>query len=357
MKKIFSAFLFILFCMGLHAQDATRIAVALDKPFKGMVYLCKFTPRLTRIDSVVVDGTSFVISHQIERGDEYRLMSKPFRFDTSIVLEPSCNYEVRINGFGGTVLKGGREQARMDSLNRVLKPLEDSLQVMGQRYSLLKEQGKNQEAEKMIEPNNKLFDKLEKIRVDFIRAEPKRLSSMLAVENLLSNNYPLMSEVHQILSKSPYTYTSVWFQFDRKVQQLAKQWMAGNMAPDFTTKDVNGKIVRLSDFRGKTVLLDFWASWCIPCREKMKKLKAMYPELQKHNITVVSISLDEKRQAWLKATKEEGVSWTNTCDLVPFNNNKIAKAYHVSSVPQLFVVSPEGVIVSQDPDISSLVEH
>lgn len=128
--------------MGLHAQGATRIAVALDKPFNGMVYLCKLTPRMTRIDSVVVDGTSFVISHQIERGDEYRLLSRPFCFDTSLVLEPSNNYEVKINGFEGSVSNGGREQARLDSLNRVLKPLEDSIQVIGQRYSLLKEQGK-----------------------------------------------------------------------------------------------------------------------------------------------------------------------------------------------------------------------
>lgn len=72
-------------------------------------------------------------------------------------------------------------------------------------------------------------------------------------------------------------------------------WIQNTQAPDFTTTDIHGKQVKLSDFKGKYVLLDFWASWCRPCRDKAKEIKAIYPQLQKRGIVMCGINLDEKK--------------------------------------------------------------
>ena len=117
-----------------------------------------------------------------------------------------------------------------------------------------------------------------------------------------------------------------------------------------------GEKIKLSSLRGKYVLVDFWASWCRPCRAKMKELKEVYPKLQKKGIIVCSISLDEKREQWEKATREDGIVWANTCDLKPFRTNEIAAAYKVTSVPTLFVIDPRGVIISQNPSLEEILQ-
>lgn len=356
MNRLSFLFLSLLMCLHIQAQKPTTFHVRLDKAFQGKVYLCCIKDRLTQVDSVEVNGSAFSISHSIDHPDEYTLVSRPFRFNTSVLAEPGVQYTITMEGSDGKVIQGGKEQARIDSLNSVLEPLNDSMQVISQKYSTLKEQGKDEEAEKWLEPNNALFTRAVDIKAKFIQSDPNSLAAMIVASELLSSDYPLLSRLHKVLSSSPYTYTRAWKRFDNDFRQVSAKWIQDKEAPDFITKDINGKVVRLSDFRGKTVLLDFWASWCLPCRAKMKKLKAIYPELTKQGITVVSISLDEDIEAWRKASREEGISWTNTCDVVPFNKNKIAQAYQISFIPQLFLISPQGFITSQSPDLNSLIK-
>ena len=132
----------------------------------------------------------------------------------------------------------------------------------------------------------------------------------------------------------------------------------GAIYTDFIAETKDGKSVQLSSLMkpGKMMLIDFWASWCVPCRAKMKELRKVYDQLKERNITVLSISKDEKRSAWEKASKEDDVIWTNTCDLKPFRENSIGKAYKVTNVPQLFVISPEGVIATQNPSLKEILK-
>jgi peroxiredoxin len=129
----------------------------------------------------------------------------------------------------------------------------------------------------------------------------------------------------------------------------ARKTGIGAMAPVFTMNDVNDKPVTLTDFRGKYVLLDFWASWCGPCRAENPNVLKAYKNYKSKNFTVLGVSLDQmgKKVAWLKAIKDDGLEWTQVSDL-SFWNNAAAKKYNVRAIPQNFLIDPSGKIVAKD---------
>lgn len=129
----------------------------------------------------------------------------------------------------------------------------------------------------------------------------------------------------------------------------------GTDALDFTQNDVDGKAVSLSSFRGKYVLVDFWASWCKPCREENPNVVAAYNKFSSKNFTILGVSLDRERDAWIKAIQKDGLVWTQVSDL-QFWNNAAAALYRVQGIPQNFLIDPNGKIVGKNlrgPELES----
>ena len=128
-----------------------------------------------------------------------------------------------------------------------------------------------------------------------------------------------------------------------------KHTAPGTMAPDFTQADVNGVPVKLSSLRGKYVLIDFWASWCGPCREENPNVVRVFNKYKEKNFTIIGVSLDKQsgRADWLAAIKSDGLNWTQVSDL-KFWNNAAAALYYVSSIPANFLVDPNGKIIAKN---------
>ena len=136
---------------------------------------------------------------------------------------------------------------------------------------------------------------------------------------------------------------------DAFVKQMAllKAVQVGQVAPEFTINTAEGKPVSLSGYKGKYVLVDFWASWCQPCRQENPNVVKVYNKYKAKNFDIIGISLDTDKAAWLGAVKADGLTWTHVSELKDFNGETVKK-YQVQAIPTSYLIDPTGKIVAKN---------
>ena len=127
----------------------------------------------------------------------------------------------------------------------------------------------------------------------------------------------------------------------------AKKNAIGTLLADFTESDTAGRPISLSSLRGKFVLVDFWASWCGPCRQENPNVVQAYNKYKNKNFTVLGVSLDKAKPAWIDAINIDNLTWTHVSDLLGWSNSA-AQQYQIYSIPQNFLIDPEGKVVGKN---------
>ena len=128
--------------------------------------------------------------------------------------------------------------------------------------------------------------------------------------------------------------------------EALKKTAIGQVAPDIELTTPDGKKVKPSDFRGKYLLLDFWASWCMPCRRENPNVVRMYKKYKDKGFEILGISLDRDKNKWIQAIKSDGLVWHHGSDLKGWQS-EAAKLYGVSSIPNTFLLDKEGRIIAK----------
>lgn len=160
------------------------------------------------------------------------------------------------------------------------------------------------------------------------------------------NQDPLIHEkrLNKISTKAKENYFG---RLATKTIEDSKFGSVGSAAAEFIQQDVNGQNISLSSFKGKYVLIDFWASWCGPCRQENPNLVNAFQKYKSKNFTVLGVSLDRAKEPWLKAIKDDRLDWTQVSDL-KFWSNEVAIKYKIQSIPQNFLLDPNGVIIAKN---------
>ncbi len=187
----------------------------------------------------------------------------------------------------------------------------------------------------------------------FVAANPNSFMSVTALKELavhLNMDLTILEPMYKSLT--PEMQNSVAGKEFAASMEKERNLAIGANAPDFTQNDVNDKPVTLSSFRGKYVLLDFWASWCAPCRAENPVVVKAFNQYKAKNFAILSVSLDQpgKKDLWLAAIKKDGLDlegWTHVSDL-KYWSNAVAQQYGIRGVPTNFLIDPSGKIVARN---------
>ncbi|HET6256854.1 MAG TPA: TlpA disulfide reductase family protein [Puia sp.] len=181
----------------------------------------------------------------------------------------------------------------------------------------------------------------------FVKVRPNSYVSAFAliVVNQLTDD--VMGQERRLHSLSEGVRQGYYAQNLQRQLDDAKIGAVGTEEIDFTQNDTAGRAVTLSSFKGKYVLVDFWASWCGPCRMENPNVVSTYRKFKNKNFTVLGVSLDKAKEPWVKAIKDDGLVWTQVSDLKYWYNEAAAK-YHIQAIPQNLLVDPSGKIVARN---------
>lgn len=259
------------------------------------------------------------------------------------------NTNVTVSATGkitAATVNGGKAQSEYLELKRRLQPME-------QRMAPLSAQMRKYFQENNEEARKALFPQLAAIRKEmtsteeaFIKDHPDSYVSLNMV-NMRGSVIdpaafePLFNQLSNKMKETP-----VGKELSRRLA-IAKKTDVGQSFIDFALNDTEGKTITLGAQKGKYVLLDFWASWCGPCRAENPHVLKAYHRFKEKNFDVVAVSLDDKKDAWLKAIREDGMPWIHLSDLKGFES-AVAKEYGIRAIPQNFLLDPEGRIVAKN---------
>ena len=223
------------------------------------------------------------------------------------------------------------------ALALAVKPGMIKAQALSNEYQKVSPEDRPKFADKYKE----LQEEQKTVLKSFIQQHPQSFVSLDALR-VFGGPSPNYSEVMPLFSTlSPTVQNTGIGKAYKAIIEKLQPTSIGAIAPDFTQNDPTGKPVSLSSFKGKYVLLDFWASWCGPCRQENPNVVKVYNQYKAKNFTVLGVSLDRPsgKDAWLQAIKDDGLTWNHVSDL-KFWNNEVATLYGVHSIPGNFLVDP-----------------
>ncbi len=194
------------------------------------------------------------------------------------------------------------------------------------------------------------FEKLNQRLVDSVEVFVKKYPSSPMVPFIIIDrfiNYPNPEKAKSTYTAlAPAAKNSIYgLQLGEALRIAAKTGLG--VKPSFTLPDRDGKALSLASLKGKVVLVDFWASWCVPCRKENPNLVKAYAKYHDKGFEIIGISLDDKKASWLKAIEADGLTWLHASDLKGWKSD-LAAEYGIKSIPTSFLVDAEGKIIAKD---------
>ncbi|MCZ4222552.1 TlpA disulfide reductase family protein [Pedobacter rhodius] len=261
---------------------------------------------------------------------------------------------IKVNGTDSVknmLVSGSIINAEDQKLSKTLNVLENKILTIRSEFKQAPVEQQKDPAFMSASDNKiiKLWKEIEAAKLKFAKENPDSYVSLNAVFELTRGrtmNYHVLDTAYQSLSDR-YKNT-VLAKNTKQMILTGINTTVGSQAVDFSQPDVNGKIYKLSDFKGKYVMLEFWASWCGPCRAESPNLVKAYEKYKDKNFTIMAISLDKKRDEWLNAVKEDKIPYLQLGDLKGPQVSEVAISYGIQSIPESYIIDPNGKIIAKN---------
>jgi peroxiredoxin len=265
-----------------------------------------------------------------------------------IFLEPAKMELVAKDSLKANKVSGSKGHTEYAEILKQQKPYEEKLNALYKTYSELRTAGDKEGLKKIENSIDLVNDEMkENVYLNFIKNHPNSTAALPILKQYAGWDIQ-PDKVEPLFNSLPASTKNLPSAVALKdLIDISKKTAVGTYAMDFTQNDTTGRPVSLSSFKGKYVLVDFWASWCKPCRAENPAVVKVYNKFKGKNFTILGVSLDDKKEAWMKAVQADKLTWNHVSDLQQWNN-AVAQLYHVQSIPGNFLIDPNGKIIARD---------
>lgn len=313
---------------------------------EGEMVLCvdRVTGRDTIARAPIVDG-KFEMTGTVEQPEVAVIGVKGFVGGFVFLLDDEKPYTMELTK-NASRIEGGKWQSVYNDYMETVEELNGKIDALKQKKAEAEEARHFRTVSELDEELTALQAKSQEKVDGILRKHRGSLFStyILSQMALMSGNPAYMQQIYNSLPEEARAWEPAKL-LAQKISDLASLQI-GQIAPDFVLPDTEGKEVRLSDIPGKIKLIDFWASWCGPCRQENPNMVRLYNDFKNKGLTIVSISLDDKKERWLDAIEKDGMPWIHLSSLKGWKCD-VVKRYEVDAVPYIWVLDENNRIIGK----------
>lgn len=353
MRKISIVLISLLFCLTANAQKNLAIKGKVDGLPTDRVYLYKYDlVKSAKIDSTKVVNGEFRFSTKAGVAEVYflkfnKMPNQIFLFPEKGELVVNILFESKNDRryLKAAEVTGSIAQNAYSIHNKYTRSVDDEYRKTNTQYNQAKKDGNESEIVRigaLMDENDKVFEQEEAKTLEANLSNTFGL--YMIAGNISAYDY---DKLKSILAKVSITLhqSDLYKSLNTRMAKLEKVKI-GAIAPDFSMPDTSGNTISLSQFRGKVVVIDCWASWCSPCRKENPNMVKLNNAFKDKDFVLLGVSFDRKKDNWIKAIKDDNLSWTHISDLKNWDC-LLNSLYLVNSIPETFIIDREGRIVAR----------
>ena len=352
MKKILSIFGFLL--LFASCSETSKNSYTLDISAKGIadstrVFIQKINPgaQAEIVDTLQVFNEEASMSGSVTEPGFHAMIIENVRGGLPFILEEG---NIRITAYKDSV---GQSLVEGTSTNADISQYNEDMEGLRKRYNDIMSQMRDASMKGDTVTMNVMRETMMELQEDglnmeytFVKEHPSSFFSVILMNSMLQNKSQPVDTITGLFNGLDENLKTTEFgKFVNETIEANNKVKIGAKAPEFSAPTPEGEELALKDAMGKVTIIDFWAAWCKPCRMENPNLVKLYEAYKDKGLSVIGVSLDATRDAWVKAIEQDALPWYQVSHLQR-GNDPIARMYNVNSIPATFVLDENGVIVA-----------